>query len=243
MLYYAIADIHGCSAALDALLDQVAAHAQSVHGGRDFKIVLLGDYVDRGPDSAGVLDRAIALEAAGHVVLPGNHEQMMWAALTGQDAGYDAWARWRRNGAETALRSYGLDDEDGVDASRISPLHVAFLNRLFDGRPVHYLDRTDALLFVHAGVTAEAPLADQRTEILLWQRLAPDDDRKWVEGLHVVHGHTPRPRPIRNTHRTGLDTGAVYGGVLSAGVFVDGALSEILSAPGLTAGSIAPPWG
>lgn len=133
MLYYAIGDVHGCSEALDALLEQIADHARTTHAGRAFKIILLGDYVDRGPDSAGALDRAIALEAAGHIVLPGNHEQMMWAVLSQQDTSYDAKARWGINGAETTLANYGIEDIDAIDVDLVSPVHMSFLNRLFDG--------------------------------------------------------------------------------------------------------------
>ena len=188
------------------------------------------------------MERAIALEAAGHIVLPGNHEQMMWAALTGQDGGHDVWARWRRNGADAALKSYGITGCASPDLSRVAPSHIAFLNWLVDERPPYHIDRKDGLFFVHAGVSAEEGLGDQRRDVLLWSRLAQAEDPKWVEGLHVIHGHTPRPAPEKLRHRTGLDTGAVYGGVLSAGVFDRGVLTDILSVRGLDAGRGEARW-
>jgi serine/threonine protein phosphatase 1 len=245
MLYYAIGDIHGCSASLDAVLGQIAAHADTVHAGRAYQIILLGDYVDRGPDSAGVLDRAIALEAQGHIALPGNHERLMWEALKAKGAATDALALWRRNGGDAAMANYAIADFEQPDRSLISPLHRAFLERLFDGRSLYHLDRTDGLFFVHGGVRLDARLEDQDEEVLLWARpprVGEGPEPSWVEGLHVVHGHTPRPEPDCGAFRTGLDTGAVYGGVLSAGVFVDGGLSEVLSAPGLEAGLVEARW-
>ena len=228
------------------MLGVIGDDADACYGGRDYRIVLLGDYVDRGPDSAGVLDRAIALDAAGHIVLPGNHEHMMWSVLTGRDAGYDALARWRRNGAASTLASYGIGDGigdgDAFDPSVVSPVHTAFLERLFDGRPIYHVDRGDGLFFVHAGVAADQALLEQRDDVMMWSRLSQDEDPQWVEGLHVVHGHTPRRLSERLTYRTGLDTGAVYGGVLSAGVFMDGTLRKVLSAPGLDAGDVEARW-
>lgn len=215
MLYYAIGDIHGCSAALDNLLGQIATHAEAAHAGRAYQIVLLGDYVDRGPDSAGVLDRAIALEAQGHIALPGNHERLMWDALSAKGAASDALALWRRNGGDAALASYAIADFEQPDLSRVLPLHAAFLKRLFDGRPIYHLNRDDGLFFVHAGVMADRRLEDQREDVLLWARpprAGDGPEASWVEGLHVVHGHTPRPEPDLGASRTGLDTGAVYGG-------------------------------
>lgn len=239
MLYYAIGDIHGCSAQLDALLDKIQAHAAAHHPNREYRLVLLGDYVDRGPDSAGVLDRVIALADAGHIVLPGNHEAMFQEMLVHPH--YDASKAWlwlRTGGAET-LQSYGAayDGRGPIgEACRAVPAaHRAFLHRLFDGRPIFHIDREDGLFFVHAGVRPSEPLAAHDEKVFLWTRpLAPDshDDPLWIEGLRVVHGHTPVQAPVIAPARIGLDTGAVMGGALSAGVCVDGTLTDVLAVPG-----------
>jgi serine/threonine protein phosphatase 1 len=239
MLYYAIGDIHGCSAQLDRLLETIEAHAAAHYPERAYRLVLLGDYVDRGPDSAGVLDRAITLADQGHIVLPGNHEAMFQDMLAHPHYGASqAWLWLRTGGAET-LQSYGgVYDGAGPigQACRAVPeAHRAFLHRLFDGRPLYHIDREDGLFFVHAGVHPFEPLAAQDEEVFLWTRpLAPDshDDPRWIEGLRVVHGHTPVKAPVIAQARIGLDTGAVLGGALSAGVFVDGMLTEVLSVPG-----------
>jgi len=239
MLYYAIGDIHGCSAQLDALLDKIKTHALTHHPGRDHQLVLLGDYVDRGPDSAGVLDRVIALAEGGHIVLPGNHEVMMQDVLLNPQDGAPETRIWLKNGAAQTLKSYGVtyNGSGSIEAAchAIPDAHRAFLNRLFDGRPVYHLDREDGLFFVHAGVRASWPLKAQDESVFLWARpLAPDshDDPVWIENLLVVHGHTPVKTAVISPARIGLDTGAVYGGALSAGVFVDGALTEVLCVPG-----------
>lgn len=239
MLYYAIGDIHGCSAPLDALLSKIEMHAAANHPDREYQLILLGDYVDRGPDSAGVLDRVIALADAGHIVLPGNHEAMMHAVLLDPQDATPETRKWLKNGAAETFESYGVRYDGAgpiAPACRAVPGdHRRFLADLFDGRPVYHLDQDDRLFFVHAGVRAALPLKAQDERVFLWTRpLAPDsqDDPIWIEGLRVVHGHTPVKTPVISPSRIGLDTGAVYGGALSAGVFVDGTLTEVLTVPG-----------
>jgi serine/threonine protein phosphatase 1 len=220
-------------------LDTIKTHAAAHHTGRDYRLVLLGDYVDRGPNSAGVLDRVIALANAGHIVLPGNHEAMFQDVLVHPHYGASQAGLWLRNGGAQTLRSYGADFERtgpiGEACRAVPEAHRAFLHRLFDGRPVFHIDREDGLFFVHAGVRPSEPLAVRDDKVFLWTRpLAPDsqDDPLWIEGLRVVHGHTPVKAPVIAPARVGLDTGAVMGGALSAGVFVDGTLTDVLAVPG-----------
>lgn len=238
MLYYAIGDVHGCAAQLDKLLKKIDADADARAAGRDWRIVMLGDYVDRGPDSAGVLDRVMALDAAGHVVLPGNHEQLMHDALTARARDAEAAADgWWRNGGKKTLESYGakrLSRRRARQAFDLIPArHKSFLKAMLEDRPVYHRDKSDGLFFVHAGVKPDRRLKKTRPEILLWSR-APefmaDDGAVWVEGLRVIHGHTPADAPVVLDHRVGLDTGAVYGGMLSCGVFDGGTLVKVLSA-------------
>lgn len=241
MLYYAIGDVHGCAEALETLLAKIARHKRSHFAGRGHRIVMLGDLVDRGPDSARVLDLCMGLEADGHIVLPGNHDQMMHTALALTGAEPErAIAHWWANGAKATVQSYNarrLSDTDfWTGFERVPQAHRAFLATLLDQRPVHHRDDADGLVFVHAGVRPHKRLAEHTVEELLWSRdpaFYGDAPVAWIEGLRVVHGHTPADAPEIRANRVGLDTGAVYGGRLSAGVFVDGVLADVLSVGGL----------
>jgi serine/threonine protein phosphatase 1 len=170
----AIGDIHGCSSALDTLLGFVQP------GPRDH-IVFLGDYVDRGPDSKGVLDRLIQMHLTGEVVcLRGNHEVMMLAAATGRDD----FKFWQSCGGREALESYGSADRI-VTLDAVPESHWHFIGkRLMDWY------ETDSHVFVHANLHPDLPLADQPPEWLHWQVL----DRKWhrphASGKTMVCGHT-----------------------------------------------------
>ena len=238
MLYYAVGDVHGCANALERLLRDIARHKQARYGAREHRIVMLGDYVDRGPDSARVLDLCLELEADGHVVLPGNHDQMMHDAL-GARSGARAAAHWWANGARATLKSYGatdLPERARRETFRLVPeRHRALLQRMIEARAPYHLDAEDRLFFVHAGVRPQESLARQSRTDLLWSRdpdFYGDAPVPWVEGLRVVHAHTPGSGPEVRANRVGLDTGAVYGGRLSAGVFVDGELEDVLSTEG-----------
>lgn len=243
MLYYAVGDVHGCAAELDKLLKKVRKDAASRADGRAWRIVMLGDYVDRGCDSAGVLDRVMALEADGHVVLPGNHEQLMHDALNARPGDVESAAEsWWTNGGKQTLQSYGAKRLSRRRAWRsfdmIPDRHRAFLRTMLEERPVYHRDDDDGLFFVHAGVRPHETLAEMRREVLLWSRsprFMAGDGEPWVEGLRVVHGHTPVAAPDVYSHRVGLDTGAVYGGALSCGVFDDGALVRVIGVEGQAA--------
>jgi serine/threonine protein phosphatase 1 len=210
---YAVGDVHGCADRLDAL------HALLVH---------LGDFIDRGPDSAGVIARLASgspLPGVPMVALRGNHEQMMLEAVTG-DRG--AIADWRSNGGNAALQSWGIRaaKKDRDWAADLPVLHYAFLRSL---RLIH---RVDGYVFVHAGVRPGVPLTAQTAEDLLWIRkpflesrgsLLPDEP-----GLAFVHGHTPEAAPVVTDNRIGVDTGAVRGGRLTCAV-LEGARVGFLS--------------
>jgi serine/threonine protein phosphatase 1 len=239
MLYYAIGDIHGCAKSLKALVKKIKAHARKKHPGRVYKIICLGDYVDRGPDSAKVLDRVIKLQKAGHIILPGNHDWMMYFALKKRFCDHRLVQRWQARGGDAALESYGLTVEQAwsfkTARKAIPGRHRRFLKLLFDGRPIYHIDREDGLFFVHGGVQPELPLIKQSNNVMLWTRptdRTSDLDPEWVEGLRVIHGHSPTSKPVIGKTRVGLDTAAAYGGKLSAGVFVDGTLTKVLSVRG-----------
>jgi serine/threonine protein phosphatase 1 len=206
MLTYAVGDIHGCLDLLLELLGRIQADA----AGRERRLVFLGDYIDRGPDSAGVIARLCELQAAEpeHVIcLKGNHEDLMLKSIRRPDV----LPVWLQNGGDAALDSFGCDDPAAVPANV-----VAWVRAL----PSHWED--GRRVFVHAGLRPGRDRLDQTDRDRLWIR---DEFLRanYDFGKLVVHGHTPRldGRPELWPHRVNLDTGAVYGGRLTAGIFSD----------------------
>jgi serine/threonine protein phosphatase 1 len=204
-LTFAVGDIHGCLDKLDRLLAACEAHA----GARPARYVFLGDYIDRGPHSRGVIEALMAMQAArpGTVVcLRGNHEQMAVDA----HARASAVPLWLANNALSTLRNY--------DGRRMSPEHLAWLDAL-------PFCRDDGLrFFVHAGIDLTVPLAAQAPEVMVWMREPFLSECDAVDcGRFIVHGHTPLPggSPDLRRRRVNLDTAAVMGGPLTAAVFDD----------------------
>ena len=204
MLTYAIGDVHGCLALLVDLLRQIDTDA----GTRPRRLVFIGDYIDRGPDSAGVIGLLRDLQDepdADVVCLMGNHEDLLVRAL----ADPDYLDNWLYNGGDTTLASFRAP----YPAS-LPPDAVAWVRAL----PTSFED--ERRCFVHAGLNPERPLSDQNDHERLWIRdpfLSSDHDF----GKFVVHGHTPRQdgTPDLHRHRLNLDTAAVYGGRLTAAIF------------------------
>ncbi|MDT8444071.1 MAG: metallophosphoesterase family protein [Desulfuromonadales bacterium] len=185
----AIGDIHGCLEQLSALMIQVAPALAD-------QVVFLGDYVDRGPDSAGVIDYLIKFGETfpATVFLRGNHEQMFCDYLDGQDP-----SAFLINGGRMTLNSYKNNGQ-----WPIPPSHWIFLKTLLD-----YYETQDCI-FVHAGLRPGVPLAAQDSSDLLWiRRDFISSDYDW--GKIVVYGHTPHEKPFLTETRLGLDTGCVYG--------------------------------
>ncbi len=185
----AVGDIHGCLEQLSALMIQVAPALAD-------QVIFLGDYVDRGPDSAGVIDYLIKFGETfpATVFLRGNHEQMFRDYLDGHDPSV-----FLINGGRMTLNSYKNNGQ-----WPIPPSHRIFLETLLD-----YYETQD-YIFVHAGLRPGIPLAVQESSDLLWIRrdfIASDYD--W--GKTVVYGHTPLEEPFFTETRVGLDTGCVYG--------------------------------
>lgn len=185
----AIGDIHGCLRQLLELLDRVAPSAED-------QLVFLGDYVDRGPNSAGVIDYLIEFGRAfpASVFLRGNHEEMFADYLAGQDP-----TAFLLNGGLKTLSSYHDNRQWPIPQA-----HRTFLDSLTN----HY--QTDTHIFVHAGLRPGVPLVEQDTRDLLWIRQEfINSDFDW--GKTVVYGHTPLQEPYLTGSRMGLDTGCVYG--------------------------------
>jgi serine/threonine protein phosphatase 1 len=194
--YYAIGDVHGRFDLLSRALDEIGdLEAQ------DARLVMLGDYVDRGPESREVVDELMRRSSDARVVcLRGNHEDMMLSGL--EDPG--AAVQWLLNGGEATLASYG--------GQAPPEEHLAWLSAL----PVAY--ETEHQFFVHAGVRPGVSLDAQKPEEMLWIR-RPFLDSDADFGKHVVHGHTPAGEPELRANRSNLDTGAFHTGTLTVGVF------------------------
>lgn len=205
-LTYAIGDIHGSLSKLSRLIARCEAHAD----GRPATFVFLGDYIDRGPESAGVIDHVIALQSRlpGSVVaLKGNHEAMALDVFDGATP-QDFWLA--QGGAET-LASYGV-----AAAQALPRVHIDWMRSL----PLRYDD--GVRFFVHAGIDPQRPLDEQNDRDLIWIREPFLSDGR-DHGRLIVHGHTPvaARTPDLRSNRLNVDTGAVYGGPLTAAAFAD----------------------
>jgi len=210
-LIYAVGDIHGSLHKLQKLIARCEQHAD----GRRMTFVFLGDYIDRGADSASVIRTVIELQSARDrvIALKGNHETMALGVIDGtMPAEY-----WFTQGGAATLRSY-----DVQDARDLPSVHVDWLRSLQlsydDGRR----------FYVHAGIDPEKPLNAQHERDLLWIREPFLSDRR-DHGRLVVHGHTPLAAgtPDLRKNRLNLDTGAVFGGPLTAAVFADSEVRPI----------------
>lgn len=217
---YAIGDVHGCRDQLLALEQTIAADSQSFRGEK--LLVTLGDYVDRGPDSAGVIDHLLKPPPDGfkRVFLAGNHEEFMLDAIYGK-----ADESWLEFGGLETLRSYGVDTalyrasrpktRQRLLESHVPADHLAFLEGLALSLQIKQT------VFVHAGIRRNVPVEQQDRHDLIWIRheflaSAPTD------GLLVVHGHTPVEQPELAPGRIAIDTGAFATGRLTAVRLIEG---------------------
>jgi serine/threonine protein phosphatase 1 len=207
---YAIGDVHGCLDRLTALhaliADDLAARPVA-----EPLLVHLGDYVDRGADSAGVVARLAEgadMPAIPTVNLMGNHEHMMLAALDSGEA--EAVELWLANGGAESLLSWGVprSARPAAWAAYLPERHLQFLHNLALSHAA------GGYLFVHAGLRPGVPLERQSSHDLMWIR-EPFLSATCSFGAVVVHGHTPRHEPVVRPNRIGIDTGAVMGGALT----------------------------
>ncbi len=211
---YAIGDIHGRLDLAQAAVSAIERHAGDDHA----RMVFLGDYVDRGPDSRGVVDLMIRLqETRGAVCLKGNHESLMLRALARPQSQH--MNHWLRLGGQETLSSYGVSNP--LDAEGLVPrAHTSWMTKLpltsGDGRRI----------YVHAGLNPGVPFEKQDEEDCMWIRERFLTSAPGAFDRHIVHGHTPEWRekpeaaqPELLAHRTNLDTGAYATGVLTVGVF------------------------
>ncbi len=201
MKQWVITDIHGCANTFEALLQRIGFN-------RSDALYLLGDYVDRGPDSKGVLDLIMQLSQSRHKVhcLLGNHEIMMLHAV--RNPGTKEARHWKKHigGGET-LRSFRAVKPHEIDEHYIE--FIADMNHYFE---------VDNYILVHAGLNFSVadPLQDQ--EAMLWIRGQTHINHAWLNGRVVVHGHTPQPKQLvaQNVERidrnpiVDIDCGCVY---------------------------------
>ena len=218
-LVYAVGDVHGRLDLLEDLLPKIAADARASRPTHKPVLVFLGDYVDRGPGSRGVIDCLIKLAEMPNIevrVLKGNHEQAMLSFLDDPDFG----PTWVQNGGAATLASYGVatpqtrlpaqlwDEARQAFAEALPPEHLHFLRGL-----ELYAEYGD-YVFVHAGLRPGIPIERQSEQDLLWIRYEFLEERRPFPKV-VVHGHTPEPEPHLGPIRLGLDTGAYATGVLT----------------------------
>ncbi len=225
-MVYAVGDLHGREDLLQALLSQIAADVIASKPAARPVLIFVGDYVDRGPSSKGVIDRVLRVRRSGFEVrtLMGNHERTLLQFLKDPAMG----PIWAAHGGVETLIDYGVAPPS-IDAgpsawagardafaTQVPPRHLKFLSSL--ETQVVYGD----YVFVHAGVRPGVPLIEQSEQDLLTIRgefLAAVRPHEKI----VVHGHTPTEAPFSGPHRINVDTGAYATGVLTAVRLQDGA--------------------
>ncbi|MFM9851899.1 MAG: metallophosphoesterase family protein [Sphingomonadaceae bacterium] len=214
---YAIGDIHGRSDLLDDLLDQIGAD-DTARSMAHTQLIFLGDLIDRGSDSRGVIERLMALKAAtpNARFLKGNHEELFIRIWDGDTK---AASMFHRVGGRDTMLSYGVSEAEYDDADfntltalvsgRVPPEHIDFL-RGFDDWIV-----AGDYLFVHAGIRPGIAIEDQRAGDLRWIR-GEFTEFDGDHGMMVVHGHSITELIDVRTNRIGIDTGAFMSDALTA---------------------------
>ncbi len=221
--FVAIGDIHGHDDLLARLLDQIDQQVP------DLPIIFVGDYVDRGPDSAGVLKRMQALTKATAprvICLQGNHEAMLLDFINMPD---HAGPRWLRNGGDATLQSFGVRvPEDPTDPVGLEIARDALLDRAGPGFPdwlqsLNLLWQSGNVVVTHAGADPGKPIDPRRGHGLLWGH--PEFLKKpRRDGLWLVHGHFITREPAAAKGRVSIDTGAYETGRLTAAIVEEGAV-------------------
>ena len=189
MKRYVIGDVHGCYDELMELIEKIDNHSAN----QEAKMIFVGDYVDRGPNSKEVVDQVMRMQKSGHVALMGNHEDMI---LDG-DFTY----------AEATLRSFNASFMELPD----------YVTDWMRTLPKYYED--DTIIVAHAGVNPGIPMNEQTDAFLLWYRYQQNHSAFMPK--HFYHGHTPKFDLEQAQDRTNVDTGCVYGGHITAAVVGD----------------------
>ena len=219
-IIFAIGDLHGGYDLMLKTIDAIHTYAKNLHDVKDYQILCLGDYYDRGPKSAEIIEWLI--NHPNIICLRGNHEQFLLNCL---DENLDPLSDsakeydmnfWMTNGGIQTLESYGYDFGPGEWLDVIPYYHRKWIANL----PTFY--ETEHHYFVHAGIHPYRALDDQRDKERLWirQQFLADEN---PFPKHIVHGHTPRDHDKwwseRTEIRTNLDSGSVWSGKQLVGVF------------------------
>lgn len=234
---YAVGDIHGRLDLFEALVRAIEAD-DAVAGPAQTTVILLGDLVDRGPDSAGVIALARSWQAKRKVrILGGNHEEMFLRSFSD----IETFKHFLRHGGRETVLSFGVEREQFLPASleeaqelmaaAVPAEDVAFLEGFED------MIAIGDYLFVHAGINPRVPIAEQRKKDLRWIR-EPFLSHPDSHGAVVVHGHTITETPEDCGNRIGIDTGAFMSGRLTA-LVLEGTSRRYLEAVETEAGSIS----
>lgn len=225
---YAIGDVHGRHDLLVDLLEMIADHARTYCPGADWQVIGLGDMVDRGPDSARVIELMRKLTRRGRgTVLMGNHEEAMLRTIDGEPGALRDWLRF---GGDATLRSFGIEPPaDDFDYPRVTQqMRAAIPESMVTWlreRPTSA--RSGDYMFCHAGIRPGVALDRQQRSDLLWIRdefLTSDE----AFGAVIVHGHSISPDVELRHNRIGLDTGAYRTNMLTA-AYLAGRECHILS--------------
>lgn len=227
-LGFAVGDIHGRADLLERMLDRLEQETAS----EEAVVVFLGDYVDRGPSSAGVINILLERAKAGREThfLKGNHEQAMLAFLEDPLSN----RAWLAHGGLDTLASYGVHPLPGIAAA--DGVVAAAAERLREALPAEHLAFLEGLekfvvlgdyLFVHAGVDCSRRLEEQEEQDLFWARERFISDKRKFSHF-IVHGHTPVDAPYRDHRRICIDTGAYATGRLTAARFQDDRASALV---------------
>jgi len=198
---FAIGDIHGCLDELKRMINKLENLKKPLT--KKDEIVFVGDYIDRGPDSKGVIDYLIKLSKKYKIMfIKGNHEQMMEDAIVN----YIFERLWISNGGIQTIQSYGIDCfEFNIDS--FPKDHIEFINNT----KLYY--ETEDYIFVHAGINQELPFEKQK-DYMLWVREEfISNDTKWKR--KVIFGHTVHKEPLVMDNKIGIDTGCFYYGKLT----------------------------
>lgn len=225
---YAIGDVHGCYRQLIELLDRIGQDNADRSSEATPNIIFLGDMIDRGPDSAKVIDKVIELteDNTNVFALKGNHEQVFCDIAGGDLMVVDDWLRM---GGRATLRSYGIDP----DWAKTNKHHLP--DRLSEAVPQSHVSwmsqlpltaRSNDYFFCHAGVRPGVRLSRQRNQDLLWIRQEFLEDNR-PHGAVIVHGHSIESNVVVKHNRIGVDTGAYKTGKLSA-VMLDGNQYDVI---------------
>ena len=222
MNIFAIGDIHGCLKELTLLHKKILTHSK--FNVKNDILVYLGDYIDRGRESKGVIDQILKLKnnKIQTINLMGNHDEFMIDFLFNNKNNIENWLNF---GLDQTLRSYGIEVvdfiKDGFGDDIIEQLRKTLLSKMSEAHINFFKNlelsfSSEKYLFVHAGVDPKKTLEDQTKEDFLWSRSKDFFDKNFKSKKIIVHGHTPEKNIVNNSYRINIDTGCYLFGNLSS---------------------------